>query len=194
MDYLQVVQRFKKLFEKNGAEETEDAPFFRAADFEKIKYLTDLHGTFSYWSNVYLRNELDRLQEYKIPDHIIEFYSKYEPSNVPLTKAGIYLCDLDRIKGENASGVPGGILLRYGLITIATSIGGMAVCMDLNTRVENDPQIVMVDLSDCFDVDCVQSYEDVQKIYHIVAPGFNEFIWKLSGDEYEDFEDSFLDA
>ena len=192
MEYSKVIQRFKSVFAINGAKETADSPFFHAAAPEKLVYLTDLYETFNYWTSIYLNGELEALKAYQVPVHIIDFYQNYEPNNPPLTKAGIYLCDLDGIKAENASAAPGGILIRYGLITIATTIGGMAICIDLNVLNQNDPQIVMVDLDDCLTMDCVQSYEDVQKIFHVVAPGFNEFIWKLSGDEYNDFEDTFL--
>lgn len=193
MDYSEVIRRFKDLLTKNGIEETADDPFFREASEDQVKYLSDLYGTFNYWTSVYLDDELETLKNYRVPDHITAFYQKYNP-NVSIEKAGIFLFDLDRIKDENSICVPGAVLIKYGLITIATSIGGMAVCMDLNVLHENEPRIVIIDLCDCNDVDDVECYEDVQEISHLVAPSFSEFIWKLSGDEYDDFEDTFVDT
>ena len=63
--------------------------------------------------------------------------------------------------------------------------------MDLNQVSNQDPKIVLVDLDDCLDPEEVSSYEDVVKIEHLISPTFSEFLWKLSGDLYEDFEDTY---
>lgn len=190
MDYQEIVDRFKRTFEKNGAKEGE-TPWFGKAAPEELACLTDLYGTFHSRNQVYLQDELESLRNYQVPETVLEFYRDYEPNHIPMTQAGIYMCDLGGILAENSSGAPGGILIRYGLVTLATTIGGMAVCMDLNQVSNQDPKIVLVDLDDCLDPEEVSSYEDVVKIEHLISPTFSEFLWKLSGDLYEDFEDTY---
>lgn len=192
MDYTKVVERFKEVFKRNGAVEDKDYPWFGKADEEKLKYLTDLYSTFNYWTSIYLDDELETLMNYKVPQSVIEFYVQYEPKGIPTTEAGIYLLDLENIKDENSSDAGGGVLLKYGVITIATTIGGDLVCIDLNNMKNNEPKVVIIEHWECCDVDCVKSYEDVCEIEHLVSESFSEFLWKLSGDEYEDFEDTFL--
>lgn len=43
MDYVEIIERFKKVFEENGAEEERDYPWFGPADKEQFAYLTDLY-------------------------------------------------------------------------------------------------------------------------------------------------------
>jgi len=187
MDYSKIVERFREVFIGNGAEEEEDYPWFAPADKEQIKYLTELYDTFNYWTQIYLDDELEVLKEYKVPDLVVDFYSQYEPKDIPGTHAGIYLLDLEAIKDENASGV----LIKYGLITIATTIGGDLVCIDLNDK-SDDPKVVLIESWECSDPEDVSDYEYVCEISHVVEDKFSDFIWKLSGDEYEDFEDTYL--
>lgn len=192
MDYAKVVERFKEVFKRNGAVEDKDYPWFGKADEENLTYLTDLYSTFNYWTSIYLDDELEALKNYKVPQSVLEFYAQYEPKGIPTTEAGIYLLDLENIKDENSSDAGGGVLLKYGVITIATTIGGDLVCIDLNNMKNNEPKVVIIEHWECCDVDCVESYEDVCEIEHLVSESFSEFLWKLSGNEYEDFEDTFL--
>lgn len=191
MDYAKVVERFKKVFEGNGAVEDSEYPWFGQADKEQLTYLTDLYKTFQYWTQIYLDDELEALKDYKIPQSVIDFYAQYEPKDIPITNAGIYLLDLEAIKAENST-AGGGVLLKYGLVTIATTIGGELVCIDLNDMKNDEPKVVIIEHWCCCDVSDVESYEYVCEIEHLVAESFSEFIWKLSGDEYEDFEDTYL--
>jgi len=192
LNYEKVIERFKNTFAKNGVIENDDEPFFGKASNDRIVYMTELFETFSYWSSVYLNGELETLKNYAIPESVIEFYRLYEPKNVPMTNAGIYLCNLERFKDENSCEGGGGVLIKYGVLTIATTIGGELVCIDLNNMIDNEPRVVIFNNYECSFVEEFNSYADVLKIEHLVAESFSEFIWKLSGDEYEDFEESFL--
>ena len=182
-----IVRQFRELFRKNGAVESPDEPWFREADPMKMLCLTDLYGTYSRDSSVYLNDELRSLRGCMAPAEMIIFYRYYEPCNLPDTRAGVTLLDLDGIRAENSSGAPGGILIRYRLITFATTIGGMAVCVDLNHRI---PNVVLVDDSGCYSADCVKSYRDVKKLSHPVARSFTTFLQRLSKDQYDDLEDT----
>lgn len=187
IEYSKIVERFRAVFEGNGAEEDENYPWFAPADKEQIAYLTELYDTFNYWTQVYLNDELEVLREYKVPDVVVDFYAQYEPKQIPMTHAGIYILNLEAIKDENASGV----LIKYGLITIATTIGGDLVCIDLNDK-SDDPKVVLIESWLCSSPEDVSDYDYVCEISHVVEEKFSDFIWKLSGDEYEDFEDTFL--
>lgn len=191
MDYVKVIERFRKVFNGNGAIESSEYPWFRQAVKQQLAYLTDLYETFNYWTQIYHDNELKTLKNYKVPQSVINFYEQYEPQNIPMTNAGIYMLDLEAIKNENSSG-GGGVLLKYGLITIATTIGGELICIDLNDMKDNEPKVVIIEHCNCCDVGIVKDYEYVCEIEHTISKSFSEFIWKLSGDEYEDFEDTYL--
>ena len=78
MEHSKVIQRFRSVFLKNGTNETDDNPFFRMANPQKLIFLTDLCGTFSYWTRIYLNNKLETLKAYHVPAHIIKFYQNYE--------------------------------------------------------------------------------------------------------------------
>lgn len=193
MDYTKVVERFRRVFEKNGAIEDKEYPWFKQADSEQLNYLTELYETFSYWTRIYLNGELESLKNYRVPQSVIDFYAQCEPKGIPMTNAGIYMCDLETIKNENSSS-SGGVLLKYGLITIATTIGGELICIDLNHMKNDEPKVVIIEQSYCYDAADIESYEYVCEIEHLISESFSEFIWKLSGDEYEDFEDTYLNG
>jgi len=192
MDYEKLMERFKNTFAKNGVTEELAGPFFGKADEEEIKYMTDLYSTFSYQSAVYLDGELETLKNYTMPKSVVDFYSMYEPKNDPMTNAGIRLCDLRTFMEENSCDGGGGVLIKYGVFTIAVTIGGELVCIDLNNMVNDEPRVVIFNNWECCDVDGINSYEDIQKIEHLVSESFSEFLWKYSGDEYDEFEDTFL--
>lgn len=182
-----IVRQLRELFRKNGAVESPDDPWFREADPVKMLCLTDLYGTYSRDSSVYLNDELKTLRGCMTPAEMILFYRYYEPCNLPDTRAGVNLLDLEGIRAENSSGAPGGVLIRYRLLTFATTVGGMALCVDLNHRI---PNVVLVDDSDCYSADCVKSYRDVKKIARPVARSFTTFLQGLSRDQYDDLEDT----
>ena len=73
--------------------------------------------------------------------------------------------------------------ILHRLITIATTIGGELVCIDLNDMKNNDPKVVIIEHWYCCSADSVENYEDVRKIEHLISESFREFLWKLSGDE-----------
>jgi hypothetical protein len=121
---------------------------------------------------------------------------------------GIRLLDLEEMKVENSSAAPGMYLLKYGLLTIATTIGGHAICLDLNTK---QPCVVMADHAFCSYnddlklVECVlvpdeiaESYADDEPIvlsYALIkqclpeiAASYQDFLLKLSNESYEDMD------
>lgn len=50
MDYVKIIKRFKKVLDENGVKEDRDCSYFVPAGKEQVTYLTDLYGTFNYWT------------------------------------------------------------------------------------------------------------------------------------------------
>jgi hypothetical protein len=146
--FADIVQRLHRQLENQGIGlEVIAGSFKHCGSEERLKVLTDLFGTFSYWSAVYRQNddELADLHHYRIPECIINFYREFEPGNIPCLSDGVGLLNLEGIKMENSSFAPGAYLIRFGLITFATTTGGNAICMDLNELTEGEPRIVYAD-------------------------------------------------
>lgn len=80
-----------------------------------------------------------------MPESIIDFYKNYEPKEISYLGDGVRLADLEGIKEENSELSPGAYLIKYGLLTFATTIGGNAICMDLNHINNGEPRIVYAD-------------------------------------------------
>lgn len=189
MNYDDVMKRLKIVFERNGAKEDKENPFFQKAKLEDLECLLHVYDYFTHWTNIYLNDELAVIKDLVIPTYIIDFYKNYEPCHQPMTEAGIYLFDLKRIQEENSNSV----LLKYKLLTIACTIGGDSVCLDLN---QEEPSVVLIDHTEIPFVEEVEkyfpTYDDIKSIIHLVSESFREFLWKYSGDEYGDLEDEYL--
>lgn len=142
---LIIEQAKKQITERNHNYSVDQA--FGKCDEENINILSDLFGTFSYWSTVYYDedDELYNLKEYRVPETIINFYKNYEPKELDYLGDGVRLANLLGIKEENSSLSPGALLIRYGLLVFATTIGGNAICMDLNTNNNGEPKIIYAD-------------------------------------------------
>lgn len=192
-DYDKIVNRLKVVFEKNGVKEESGFPFFQKAKPEDLECLLHVYDFFSYWTSVYLNDELNCIKEWVIPEHIIDFYKNYEPCQQPMTEAGISLCNLEQIKEENSCSV----LLKYKLLIIATSIGGNPVCLDFNQMKNDNPAVIIIDNADIPPFEEIEEYyseyEDIEELIHTISTSFIDFLWKYSADEYDDFEDMFLD-
>lgn len=50
---------------------------------------------------------------------------------------------IEQIKYENFELTPGALLIKYGLITIATTTGGNVICLDLNIINNEEPRVVI---------------------------------------------------
>lgn len=192
-EYVEIANRLKNVFENNGVEEDKELPFFQKAKPEELECLLHVYDFFNYWTSVYLNDELKCIKDWVIPKHIIDFYKDYEPCQQPMTKAGIYLCDLKGIKEENAYSV----LLKYKLLIIATTIGGNPICLDFNQMENDDPAVIIIDNADIPLFEDIEEryseYADIKDIIQTVSASFTDFLWKYSGDEYEDLEEMYID-
>lgn len=215
MDYSQIINKFQRNFVRDGMNPDKVKGSFREANIEDLNYLLDLHGTYSESSLFYEKDALEELKNFTVNKTVIEFYRKYEPHNLPTLSGGIRLLALESIKVENASVSPSMHLLKFGLLTIATTIGGHAICLDLNTENNNEPRVVIADQVFCSyneDLDLVEcvivpdsvaqnytddepiilSYSLIEQCLPEIAVSFSEFLANLSNEIYENVEDDFL--
>lgn len=212
IDYEVLTAKIKSNLIKEGSH-PDDIEFGKAKQSD-LSYLTDLYGTYSYWSEFYRDDALETLKNYKVPESVIEFYSNYEPKWLPILNGDIRLSDLEGIKDLNSSGPPGVYLIKFGIIAFATTIGGHSICMDLNQLNNGEPRIIIVDHTFCsyneyYDqIECVNgvdvieeeygdeliplSYYVINKCWPEITATFSEFISKIANEEFSDIEDEFL--
>lgn len=208
MNYDLIYRNFKQ--RANYMEDTE-SPFFEKASKSDMEVLVKLYDTCLSHSAIWTKNDIDNLRNLKIPEAIIQFYQEMNPQNAPMNNAGIYLADLNRIRDEYSQLEPGCYLIKFGLIVIATTIGGNPIIADLydeNAGVficdhnllsceRENGQIV---LSYVFPPDPLQDkYGDnlipvnrdtLFQCFISIEKSFEIFITKLSRNEYEyDLED-----
>jgi hypothetical protein len=213
IDYEVLTAKIKLNSIKNGSHPNDIK--FGEAKISDLTYLTDLYDTYSYWSQFYRDNDLESLRGLKVPQSVVEFYAHFEPKSLPLLNGGIGLLDLAGIKEENSSGSPGLYLIKYGIITVATTIGGHSICLDINHLNDGEPRVIIIDYTFCtFNddldiIECLNGIEDIEKEYgdeepiilsyeivkkccSEIAATFSEFLKKISNEEYPDLEDKYI--
>jgi hypothetical protein len=159
---------------------------------DDLKYLTELYNTFNYYTTIYLDDELEILKDYRVPDVVLDFYRNFEPKEVPMLPCYLRLLSLDAIKEENTELHPSAYLIRYGLITFATTVGGNAVCMDLNQLNDGGPRILYCDKTNIHSDDEEIKFRKTISTLPEIAPKFSEFLHGLSVGMYEDIEDFYI--
>lgn len=114
---------------------------------EELEVLTDLFKTYSKINCEYYEEELSNLKLYKVPEIVIKFYSEFSVIECTDLGGDILFLSLEEIVKENTELVPGAILIRYGYLTIASTTGGNAICLDLNNISLDGPRIIIADKS-----------------------------------------------
>lgn len=115
------------------ANNTEDVevPLFEKASELELAVLTQLYDTCLAHSAVWAEHDIAHLRQLTIPESMVQFYQEWNPTNVPMNDAGLYLADLNRIRQEYTQLVPGCYLIKFGFMVIATTIGGNPILADL---------------------------------------------------------------
>ena len=175
-----------KNFEMNYKEDN----MFREASKEDLQRISDLLG--------------DKV------DKVIEFYSKYEPYNLPALDSYVSLLSIDDIIVENTDGEPGMYLSKYGVFVFSVTLGGNVLLIDTNDNCEGDASVLLADSSMFYydyEDDMVQlmvpdsvedkftepgiiylNYENLKKSTYKFEDSFLEFMKKLSNNEYPNIE------
>lgn len=143
---------------------------------------------------------------------IIEFYSKYQPDNLPMLESYVRLLGIDSIMEENMDFAPGKYLAEYGVYVFATTAGGHGLCIDTNNVKLGDASILIADHDFCSyneNYDCVEieiapdkvldklgddeilrlNYPNIKKSLPKIENSFLKFMRKLSTNKYEDIEE-----
>jgi len=214
-NYNMIIEKFKYSYLKNGLIEEDINKFFRKASDSDLEYLTDLFKTYSFSSQFYSEDDLENLKILTVPKKVIAFYKENEPQNMPILKSSVRLLSLNSIRDENSSGEPSMYLVKYGIIAIATTIGGNVICLDINELNDDEPRVLIVENQFCAyndDLNCVEiisapddiveeydddepielTYKNIKRCVTEVAKTFSEFMYKLANDEYSNIEKMFL--
>lgn len=197
MTYNDIILKLKKQIDKTESGKTN---IFQAIDDDALSSFTNLFNTFGANSPVYSEDELSILKKYKLPGKISNFYKEYCPFETIMLSGGVRLLTFEAFKEENLVNAPGAFLIKFGIITFATTIGGNAICFDLNDIKDNDSSILLVDHS----VFCNKSvftfengkferneisYEMICKYSKKISIGFISFLEKIANDQIKDIED-----
>lgn len=198
-----IIENFKKLVTEDDYKGNLET-LFGQADPGQMRFLTDLYGTFSKFHTIYDEAELEYLKYVKVPESVLSFYREYEPKELPTLPCYLNLLDLRAIREENSELAPSAVVIAHGLLTIGTTMGGNAVCMDLNEIDEGEPRILYVDRSYInFDYGTrkvmvsFRGLDDrgpmtmklIKNELPVIAETFTEFLEKLSTGQYEDIEE-----
>lgn len=215
IEFNEIINKFKLNFIRDGISPNEANKAFGKANSADLEYLTDLCGTFSESSIFYKDDDLESLKKYTVPDTVVDFYCNFKPQNLPVLSGGIRLMALESIKEENSSASPSMYFIKYGLLTIATTIGGHVICLDLNKIDNNEPSVVIADYSFCSYnddlnvIECINvpdeiadnysddepiilSYSLIKSCLPQIATSFSEFLTQLSNEQYENIEAEYL--
>ncbi|GFZ31504.1 hypothetical protein CSC2_20300 [Clostridium zeae] len=214
-NYQNIIDKFKDTFLKSGLIKEDINILFGRAEDNELEYLIDLYKTLSTNSQFYNEDDLEDLKSIVIPKSIKTFYRENEPKNVPMLKSGVRLLSLRGIKEENSSGEPSLYLTKYGVIAIATTIGGNIICLDFNDISNDEPSVLIAsnnfcaynDELECIEIvdapeDIIDEYEDdepieltynnLKRCLPQIAKTFSEFMCKLAYDEYGNIEKEYL--
>ena len=143
---------------------------------------------------------------------VIDFYSKYQPYEIPMTESYVQLLDIDRMIMESTNAEPGKYLAEYGVYVFAVTVGGNVLCIDTNDIHNGVPSVRIADSGfcdfnefyECAEIGIVPeevmdefpedemiplNYENIALCMKKIEDSFFDFMLKLSNDEYEDIEE-----
>ncbi len=143
---------------------------------------------------------------------IIEFYSVYQPNNIPMLDCYVQLLGIDSMINENTNSEPGKYLSEYGVVVFALTVGGNLLCIDTNDSFEDDAPVLIADANfcsynkayDCIEIGVVPydllpqlmgdgvlrlNYDNIKKFLPKVESSFLLFMNNLSCNYYNDIED-----
>ncbi len=124
-----------------------------------------------------------------------------------MLKGMVNLLSLKAIKEENSSLSPGAYLIKFGLVTFATTVGGNCICMDLNKINNREPRIVYADHTwfsfdeenrrvefslypkEIPENDQILSLDVIKKYLPEICETFSGFLVKVANEEFEDIEE-----
>lgn len=167
---------------------------------EDLEVITNLFKTYSFSNSVYDEDELTNLSNYNVPEIVIDFYKKFSTLDGIDFGGDVNFLSLKGIKHENSELTPGALLIKYGLLTIATTTGGNVICLDLNSINDEEPRVVIADRTIFADKKIIVfkdgtmikenlSYKVIKKYVVEINSTFTGFLEMLINEEIDDVEE-----
>lgn len=134
---------------------------------------------------------------------------------LPILAGGIRLLSIYDIKKENCEFAASAYLVIYGLLTIATTIGGNSICIDLNNKEQRiiicdkswfsfNKELRKVEISCRSDQELMEiynkygtieteylSFDTINKYFPVVSKNFYTFLNDIADNKINDIEDFF---
>lgn len=200
-DISHIIEQIKKKIVNNSNDDISN--LVKVPTMEELEVITDLFKVYSFSNSVYDEDELKNLLNYNVPKVIIDFYKGFSPIDGIDLGGDVIFLSLNGIKHENSELIPGALLIKYGFITIASTTGGNAICLDLNTILDEEPRIVIADKTIFTDKKITVfkngvmikedlSLEVIKKYVVEINSTFTGFLGMLIDDGIDDIEE-FLD-
>lgn len=198
-DIKNIIEQIKKKIVDNNAYD-DISNLIKVPTKEELEVLTDLFKTYSFSNSAYDKDELKNLSNYKVPQIVINFYKEFSTIDGIDLGGDVIFLSLNEIKRENSELTPGALLIKYGLVTIASTTGGNAICLDLNTINDEEPRIVIADKTIFTDKEIIifkngvmmkenLSYEVIKKYVVEINSTFTGFLEMLINEEIDDIEE-----
>lgn len=199
-EYIMLMEKFKRKLIMNGEDEEYIYNLFKKPQMVNLDMMKNLNNIIASNNIIYDDYEMEELKNYKIPHKIIGFYEMYMPNEGVDLGADVGLLSLENIKRENIELSPGSFLIKYGILTFASTTGGNAICMDLNVIKDGEPQIIIADHSifngrqitiyeNGVRTKMELSYEAIKKYTVKVSDTFTEFLKIVIDEIISDIED-----
>lgn len=200
VNYNNIIKKINTQLKEKGRDIDWINGLFRKANNNEKEILLNLFTKIKEKNNSYTGLELKDIEKYRLPKNIEFFYKEFTPSEIISLEGYVRLLNLEQIIIENSELTPGALLIKYGFITFATTIGGNAICIDLNNINNDDAQILLADHSIFYDkefsiykmgklIDYSLSYETIKKLSGVICNSFFQFIEMLANREIENIEE-----
>lgn len=148
---------------------------------------------------VYSPEDLENLKHYFIPVALNELWQViYSPDGVDMG-ADVHLLSLEEFFRENTSLLPASLIIKYGYLAFASTTGGNAICVNLNSDAK-DPEIIIADCSVFCDEEillykmgaflrCKLNQSVVDENVKLISPSLSSFIDGLITGAINDVEE-----
>ena len=197
-DIDNIIEQIKKKLDNNMHDHISN--LIKIPTKEELEVITNLYKTYSLSNSAYDEDELINLSNYTVPQIVNEFYMKFSTIDGIELGGDVMFLSLEGIRRENSELTPGALLIKYGLITIATTIGGNVICLDLNITNDEEPSVVIADRTIFTDKKIIVfkngnmikenlSYEVIKKYVVEINRTFTGFLEMLINEEIDDVEE-----
>lgn len=195
-----IIGQLKKKIFNNSNTYDDISDVIKVPTKEELEVITDLFKTYSFSNSVYDEDEIKNLLNYNVPQIVTDFYKEFSTVDGIDLGGDVIFLSIKDIKRENSELTPGALLIKYGLLTIASTTGGNAICLDLNIINDEEPRIVIADKTiftykkiiifrNGIMIKETLSYEVIKKYVVEINSTFTGFLKMLINEEIDDVEE-----